>query len=107
MNLLPKFIDQPASVPAGQLSDIEMCRHLAKLIRQLLFAYILAEIEAMDGDNSVEVAEGDNVAVHNAAIEKLKSIADEMNPPVVKLGLLSPKLSSLPYLLPALMRPFQ
>lgn len=63
-----------------KVSDDEMCRHLARLIRQFLFGKTLAEIEADMAENGVERAEKPNASVHAAALKKLESIADEMDP---------------------------
>ena len=109
LNPLPTFEEPIRTAPSGPVSDVEMARHLAKMIRQLLFGYNLAELEAMAVKNSVEGAEGHNVDVHNATVAKLKQLADKFDPPQPqqKLTSLAQKMPSLPMLMPALRRPIR
>ena len=100
---LPKFEHEAGPVSSGSVGEVEICRAAAKMIRQFLLGYTLAEIEAMYPQNSVEVAEDGNMDVHNGAVKRLESIAAELDPPVKNpLRPLAPKTPSLSFLMPAL-----
>lgn len=104
LNPLPVFEHQAAPSSGGPVSDVEMCRYAAKMIRQFLLGYTLAEIEAMASQNPVEGAENRNLAVHHASEEKLRELADKFDPPTPQMVLRSlvSKTPSLPMLMPAL-----
>ena len=104
LNPLPTFEHPMRAAPAGgPVSDIEMCRAVAKMIRQFLVGYTFAEVEAMAAENVVEGAEGNNVDVHLAAAAKLKDLADKFDPPVpMDLRFVAPKTPLLSHLMPAL-----
>lgn len=104
LNPLPQFEHEAASTPLGPVSELEICRVAAKFLRQLLLGYTLAEIEAMYPQNSIEKAEDGNLDFHSAAVKKLESMADQLDPPSVKLKPLATKIPSLPFLMPALRR---
>lgn len=109
LNQLPTFEHQTSAPAGGPVTDIEMARHLAKMIRQFLLGYTLEEVEAMAKENVVEGAENRNLDIHYAAEEKLRELADKFDPPSPQMVLRSlvSKTPSLPYLMPALRRPIR
>lgn len=94
-----------APVQQGPATDLEMCKHLAKMIRQFLVGYTTDELEEYRGESLVESAERPNAKVHEAALGRLAQIAAELDPPVLasaasnqRLSFLAKSLSSGPKL---------
>ena len=61
-------------------SDQEMIRHLVRMIRLFLLGKTVDEIEAEMPETRVETAEGTNVNIHAAAVNRLREIADDLDP---------------------------
>ena len=61
-------------------SDQEMIRHLVRMIRLFLLGKTVDEIEAEMPETRVETAEGTNVHIHADAVNRLREIADDLDP---------------------------
>ena len=61
-------------------SEQEMIRHLVRMIRLFLLGKTVDEIEAEMPETRVETAEGTNVNIHAAAVNRLREIADDLDP---------------------------
>lgn len=61
-------------------TDLEIMRHLVRMIRQFLLGKTIEEIEAEMAKTRVETAERTNVVVHQAAIDRLRQMADDLDP---------------------------
>ena len=61
-------------------SEQEMIRHLVRMIRLFLLGKTVDEIEAEMPETKVETAEGTNVNVHADAVNRLREIADDLDP---------------------------
>ena len=61
-------------------SEQEMIRHLVRMIRLFLLGKTVDEIEAEMPETRVETAEGTNVHIHAAAVNRLREIADDLDP---------------------------
>ena len=61
-------------------SEQEIIRHLVRMIRLFLLGKTVDEIEAEMPETRVETAEGTNVNIHADAVNRLREIADDLDP---------------------------
>ena len=61
-------------------SEQEMIRHLVRMIRLFLLGKTVDEIEAEMPQTRVETAEGTNVNIHADAVNRLREIANDLDP---------------------------
>ena len=78
----PRYPNAPvAPAFAGPTAtEQEMIRHLVRMIRLFLLGKNVDEIEAEMSETRVETAERSNVSIHANAVNRLRDIANDLDP---------------------------